>query len=87
MAAEGAGCHRLGGHDREAHRRWHAWEEDARVTAFPYSGTTRLLKDSTVIPALEMRPWQPYLCTYIYIYLYNIWLFIDIYRMGREKYH
>lgn len=33
MAAEGAGCHRLGGHDREAHWRWQALEEEVRVTA------------------------------------------------------
>lgn len=68
MAAEGAGCHRLGGHDREAHRRWHALEEDVRVTVFPYSWATRLLKDSTVIPSTRGEAVAAIsVCMYIYI--------------------
>lgn len=70
MAAEGAGCHRLGGHDREAHRRRHALEEDVRVTVFPYSWVTRLLKDSTVIPSTRGETVAAIsVCMYIYIYV------------------
>lgn len=68
MAAEGAGCHRLGGHDREAHQRWHALEEDVRVTVFPYSWVTRLLKDSMVIPSTRGETGS-HVCVHVYIYV------------------
>lgn len=65
----GAGCPQAG-HDREAHWRWHTLEGDVRVTVFPCSWATRLLKDSTVIPSARGEAMAATcMCVNIYIYM------------------